>query len=271
MNCMFFSRNSRSATGAILLLIAFGLAAVRAQDDSGLKARQLYYQNDPPPKPAAKPVQKRKPPVPPPNKPAVGAPFLGIRYRVLLGPQWTPVDPERSFRSGETFQLQITPNAAGFLYLLVQGSKGNWEPLFPLSKEGEAETKISAGQVVVVPSSSKAPFQFDLDPGTEKLFVVLSRNREKSLDDLMRSLRQSGTGKDADKDAGAHNQMLAGSISNERLDQLRQQLTSRGITRQHVAEGAKDSQPGETAAVYVTNASLENNDRVVTDIVLKHE
>lgn len=277
---------SRSRSFSAVVGISFGVIATLAlpnslaQDEtpsSELRARQLFY--------TSKPItQRARAPIPKPsetrtedNRPATvepaphketetasvparvpsTAPYLALRYSVMQpGPSGDleEVDPEKTFHSGDRFRLKLTSNSSAYLYVVMQGSQGNWEVLYPLPSLGETHQRITAGEPLLVPPDTN--FQFDKDPGTERLFVVMSRNPETSLGQLIQSVKN--------RDAGGSGNP---GIENVQIASLRQRLAPRGIVREHVTRGAS----GGEDAVYVANVSLNQNSRVITDIVLKHE
>jgi len=103
---------------------------------------------------------------------------LGFRYTVQLVNQTTnksePVDPDRNFKKGECVRMEVESNQSGYLYVLSKQSSGGWLPLFP-SSEMPDETNV-ADPGVKVRAPKDYCFEIDNPPGTETLFVVLSRS-----------------------------------------------------------------------------------------------
>ena len=166
------------------------VAILTAQQQPKLEgARELFYnamvQKDPPP-----PVRRTQP------RPSAGgatitpvsmaAVHLGLRYNlVLVDPdsgRTQAAAPDRMFRTGECFALDIESNRSGFLYVLAKQSSGRWHPLLP-SKEEDMATEnntITAGTKVRIPL--KHCFEIENPPGVETLFVVLSREPRDTFD-----------------------------------------------------------------------------------------
>ncbi len=266
-------------TAALSFLALF---AAGQEPDSGLRARQLFYTskpvtqkprarvnrpapaktNDPQPAsreattsdskaPEAAVSESQTPEVP------KQAPYLGLRYSVLqpgTNGQLQEIDSEKTFHTDEHFRLKLASNSSAYLYVVMQGSLGNWDVLYPSRTLAEPDRRINAGEPLVIPSGDD--FKFDKDPGTERLFIVLSRNPEKDFDQLLQSVQRRES-----------NTPTAGSIQNTQIASLRQQLAPRGIVRERVTR----TENGNEEAVYVANASLDRNSRVITDVVLKHE
>lgn len=81
------------------------------------------------------------------------------------------------FRSGERIQLLVESNTEGYLAVVQQGADGRSGLLFP-AQEGELGTqRIPAHSKVVLPDARHS-FTFDQQAGTERLFMVLVRDRE---------------------------------------------------------------------------------------------
>ena len=114
------------------------------------------------------------------QRPAGGgeAPSAGLRYRILRrDPTGQPVtvDVNTVFRSGARIRLAFEPSIDGYLYVIQQGSSGRWSTLLP-------HPQIAAGRNVVVrfgetqvPPAGTGWFRLDDTPGTERIFVYLSR------------------------------------------------------------------------------------------------
>ena len=107
-----------------------------------------------------------------------GAPSAGLRYRILRrdpAGQPVPVDVNTVFRSGDRIRLAFEPSIDGYLYVIQQGASGRWSTLLP-------HPQIAGGRNVVVrfgetqvPPAGTGWFRLDDTPGTERIFVYLSR------------------------------------------------------------------------------------------------
>ena len=104
------------------------------------------------------------------------SPTAGIKYRLLRrGPDGTPVevDPDTMFQSGDRIRFAFEPNIDGFLYVIQQGSTGRWSVLLPHPLiNGGRNTVTRFGEVAVPPEGW---FRFDENPGSEQVFVYLSK------------------------------------------------------------------------------------------------
>ncbi|HSK80714.1 MAG TPA: DUF4384 domain-containing protein [Thermoanaerobaculia bacterium] len=153
------------------------------------------------PKEAKKPGGKEKvqnppsPPSPPspmslnatgglPEEPAsVGKPprSVGIRFWVQRvddrGKVLGDMEVGHIFRSGERIQLVVESNTEGYLAVVQQGSDGRAGLLFP-PHEGEVGMRRIPAHVKVVLPDARYSFTFDQEAGTERLLIVLARDRQ---------------------------------------------------------------------------------------------
>ena len=145
---------------------------------------------EPTPKPKEKKPHQR--PVPPTNqdREAEGTKperdSIGIRFWVERvdesGKVQDEVDVGHIFRSGDQVQLVIESNSDGYLAIVQQGSNGKAGLLIPQHESRIGENPVSAHDKVVLPGAGHV-FTFDRNPGTERLMIVLARDR-KELDTL---------------------------------------------------------------------------------------
>src|SRR3984885_3572211 len=141
--------------------------------DSGSKARELFYT----PPPDATPVKKSVPARTPSTKTQTTAPVvnaanvpLGLRYSVMKrdgSAKFVEVDQDSTFRSGDRIRLNVDTNTSGYLYVVMQGSSGNWRLLFPSPDVDGGNNRIDKGVSQQIPSGEKGQFLFDEQSGTE--------------------------------------------------------------------------------------------------------
>lgn len=111
---------------------------------------------------------------------AAGA--AGLRYRILreaADGAAVEVDPDTVFRSGDRIRFAFEPNVDGFLYVIQRGSTGRWSVLLPHPEVDGGRNAVSRFAEVMVPSEGW--FRFDENPGSEEVFVYLSRERIRTL------------------------------------------------------------------------------------------
>ncbi len=132
-------------------------------------------------------------PSPPPRPTAVdifdegarpgGASGAGLKYRILRrgpGGEGVAVDPNTEFRAGDRIRFAFEPNIDGFLYVVLQGTSGRWQTVFPHPQIfGGRNDVVGFGAVMVPPRG--AWLELDDTPGIERVFVALSRERIETL------------------------------------------------------------------------------------------
>ncbi len=204
---------------------------------------------------------------------------LGLRYSILKrddAGDYSEVSPDATFHSGDRIRVLLETNDTGYLYVVQQGSSNKWEPLYPSSDSG-GTNQVQPQQAYKVPPD--AVFTFDSRTGTEKLFIILSRQPVSDPNDLIYSLDDNNR-----KDSGSGHAMLAQNLPTlgddlvkkirdvysrdlliEKVDDQQAQPAERPV---HKSESP--SRPGEKA-VYVVNTRAGANARVVADISLRHE
>ncbi|MDP8989252.1 MAG: DUF4384 domain-containing protein [Acidobacteriota bacterium] len=294
-----------------LLLLALTAAAAWGQGSATLRARELFY--TPPPeasaaKPAATPaataapapkvVAKKTPAkTSAPAQPAVTVPTeavvdkpatgpLGMRYSVLkrnAAGEYQEVDPDTVFHSGDRIRLEAQANSMGYLYVVAQGSSGNWQVLFPSREVSNGSNQVHRGETRLVPGGNQGQFVFDEQAGSEKLFFVLSRQPEQSLDKLIYSMGGQSAPADpsAVTPAAAPNRVLMAqaSVSDDVIARIRSQMQARDLIFEKVENEKVVSQNGTPAgapvkietAAYVVNRSSAPDARLVVDLKLKHQ
>ena len=199
---------------------------------------------------------------------------LGIRYSLLqrVGTSSLEVDADTVFHSGDRIRLRVDVNTSGYLYIISRGSSGNWKPLFPSSEIAGGDNRVQKGIQYEIPSGYV--FTFDEQPGSEKLFLVFSRQPVSDLEGLIYSLSDEQKTKpkeNARPDAGKL--LLAQvNIRDTLIDRLRG-ISARDLVIEKVDEKAppNPSAPEKEKAVYVVNPSRSANARVVADVTLTHQ
>jgi len=197
---------------------------------------------------------------------------LGLRYSILKkeGSESVEVDPDTVFHSGDRIQLRVDVNTSGYLYIINRGSSGNWNPLFPSAKIANGDNRVQKGTQYVIPSGYV--FTFDEQPGTEKLFIVFSRQPVSDLEELIYSLTGGQKLKAAPRPDSSKILLAQANIQDTMIDRLRM-VYSRDLIIEKVDEtkAPPPSAPAKEKAVYVVNPSRSGDSRVVADISLTHK
>ena len=248
-----------------LTILAAPLGVLQAQEPA-LKARELFYT---PPPDAAKPAATPAPKAPEAKAATKKAPVtksgnthtltasvpLGLRYAVLkrdANGQYNEIDPDTSFRSGDRIRLKVDANTSGYLYVVMRGSSGTWRLLFPSAEVAGGSNHVIKGESRQIPSGERGQFVFDDQAGSEKLFIVLTRQPEPDLDKLIYSM------------GGKPDSLISQAmVADDVVSKLRAQVNSRDL----VFEKADSNEN----AAYVVNPSSAPDARLVVDIALKHK
>jgi hypothetical protein len=181
-----------------------------------------------------------------------GAPAPGLRYRLirqLPGGSEVDVDSATTFHSGDKLKLSFESNIAGYLYVAMQGSSGNWAVLFPSAQINGGRNQIAPLEEYEVPSDG-GWFQFDENVGTENLFVFLSREPLSQLPGFTRPVTRPET------------------LTASMVQELQQSVRSRDLVfTKDKSSGAK---AGVRQSTYVVNRA-EVGKAVTTTISLIHQ
>jgi Domain of unknown function (DUF4384) len=94
--------------------------------------------------------------------------------------------PDDVFFDGQRFRLNVSSARSGYLYILCENSQGSATVLFPNDPDKPANYVRQSRQVTV---PGKSWFQFDEEPGIERVYLVLSANPIAPLD---RAARRGG-------------------------------------------------------------------------------
>ncbi len=104
----------------------------------------------------------------------------GLRYRLLkIGAdgEEVSVDPSSAtFKAGDRVRFTFESNIDGYLYVVQQGSSGNWTTLFPHPDINNGRNQIRRSEEYRVPPTSDGWFRVDETPGTDHVFVLLSKD-----------------------------------------------------------------------------------------------
>jgi hypothetical protein len=293
-------RTIRSAS-VLLLATMLQFPAPAQEGPQDLRAKALYYGEDPKPQPPPKmanrasaknanPVHKAQPqaeaaakqpdPAPKPGRRSdivqvaqVMGPVqnLGIRYNLLLhrrGGADERMDRDRVFQTGECLALQVESNNAGYLYVFTLGSSGAWNPLLPSAMAPEESNRIEAMVSRRIPESPESCFRIDDPPGEEQIFLVVSRSVN-DLYNLNQLLRKRGAGTiDRTPVKGLKGEPPEPVIAmNREVENIREDLKTRDLAWQK-APTPQDSGPANS--VYVVNASQTPVNRVVAEFKVQH-
>jgi hypothetical protein len=270
------------------LAVVFGAAVCGAQQTEPPKtegARDLFFVGSapkdelPPVKKPAASAPKSAPPKAAPAAAKTAVQHLGLRYTLLLvkgsDTRGDAVDPARNFKKGECVAVEIESNRSGYLYVLARESRGDWTPLYPAADAVAQDNKIDPGQVIRTPKQSC--FEIEDPPGTETVFVVLSRE-PRDIQQLSDSIKVPD--KDAPKPAVAVVQTPPSEKVNAAVEQIAAEAGTRDLPFQEPARPAAEPKKAPAKAparkepphsVYVVNGTPKALPTLVTKIEIKHK
>jgi hypothetical protein len=210
----------------------------------------------------------------------VGVP-LGLKYAILKGTSEVPV--ETAFHAGDRIQLSVETNGQGYLYIISRGSSGTWKPLFPSPEVEDGNNRVEGFRSYLLPP--KARLIFDEETGSEKLFIVFSREPEANLEKLIYSLKgvapASAPKPAAPKSAAPNNAdpvepKTLYALADNRIDDTTVGMLRTAYSRDLVIEKIDENSAGygpapkKETAVYVVNPSDSRDSRLVADLELVH-
>ena len=110
-------------------------------------------------------------------------PAIGLGYTIFMrepSGRAIRVEPTREFRTADRIRLAFEPNVDGYLYIFDSENGGAPRMIFPDWRLDGGENWIEAHVPVEVPSSEEPAehlrwFAFDGDPGSDRIFIVLTR------------------------------------------------------------------------------------------------
>jgi hypothetical protein len=201
---------------------------------------------------------------------------LGLRYSFLRnagGDEYREVSPDTVFRSGDRIRVAAQSNDEGYLYIVMKGASGTWKVLFPSAEVADGSNRVASGRQTLIPPPPDR-FVFDEQAGEERLFIVLSRQPEPSLEKLIYSLGSAGPGPaGAPAEANEPPKHLLTAQLSPVDDALVGRLRNQVYARDLVFEKVDDATPGDKKekAVYVVNPTGSPESRLVADVTLKHQ
>lgn len=108
----------------------------------------------------------------PGRKIKIPRPKLALRYTIyrLNGEDVEAVGANYRFKAGDKFQVRLSANVDGYLYLFNRDADGGITPLFPY--EGRKAARIRQYSEYLLPNNEW--FRFDRQEGNEELLVLVS-------------------------------------------------------------------------------------------------
>jgi Domain of unknown function (DUF4384) len=203
--------------------------------------------------------------------PSPAEPPLGLKYTILkrAGEDMIEVPADSVFHAGDRIRISVETNQPGFLYIINRGSSGLWQPLFPSADVDDGSNRVEGFRDYLLPPKSR--MVFDETTGTERLFLVFSRQPEANLDRMIYSLTSNPAPGPDQRQAPVTKTLLV--ASNSGVDDSTVGLLRSVNSRDLKIEKVDERTPGEKkeTAVYVVNPSGSADSRVVADLLLAHQ
>jgi len=122
------------------------------------------------------------------KRPAPGGRLQASFLLQGAGRQTKEMPTDEMFYSGERFRLKLRSEQEGYLYVLLRDSQGQSQLMFPTGDDlDQSDHRISRNRTQAFPSRDF--FRFDENPGTERMWVLVS---PRPLADLDRAARRGG-------------------------------------------------------------------------------
>jgi hypothetical protein len=201
---------------------------------------------------------------------AASVAHLGFRYTVALVDQATgkaeAVDPDRDFHKGECVRLEVESNHSGYLYVLSKQSSGGWLPLFPSSEMPDESNVADPGQKVRAPKDYC--FEINDPPGTETLFVVLSRS-PRDFFELYDAIKNPPSAAPANSTRSNSDPVqMADMRVNSAVEKMAKTFGTRDLVIRKVTRAA--DRHDNDYSVYVVNGSDRPSSTVVKKVEIRH-
>jgi len=198
-------------------------------------------------------------------------PALGLRYSILrrVNGQMVEVPKDTEFHSGDAIQVKVQTNTPGYLYIVNQGSSGQWMPMFPSAEFQGGNNHVDGWSTYVLPPRAMV---FDEQTGVEKLTVLFAREPEPDIEKLIYSLQGTPKPKPVMQKPSSTDDsktLVASARISDDLVRNKRQMYSRDL----VIETVTPNTPGDQKefADYVVNPSGSPDSRVMADLKLVHK
>jgi len=193
---------------------------------------------------------------------------LALRYSILQekGDRFVEVDPDTEFHTGDRIRVKVESNGSAYLYIVMGGSSGQWQVLFPSKDIDEGNNRINKGQVYTIPPEKNAAFHFDEKAGVEKVSLVLSRSKEPDMEKL---IYVAG---DPTRSGGDRKLVMAraDSIDDSAFGHVRDKMVTRDLVFEKY-DGPATSNGNPEKAVYAATRDKSPDARLFVDLKLIHK
>lgn len=96
-----------------------------------------------------------------------------IHVETRTNGEWKTVDPATIFDSGAQVRFRVQTNFDGYLYVMNQGTSGDYTLLFPREDTGLLN-RLASGQEFIVPASEGGAFRITGPPGQDIVYWMVT-------------------------------------------------------------------------------------------------
>jgi hypothetical protein len=224
-------------------------------------------------------------------------PALGFKITLLKrsGNDDVEVAPDTVFHAGDKIRFSIQTNGAGYLYIVNQGSSGTWKPVFPSPEIADGDNHVDGWRSNIMPPKNHY-LVFDEQTGTEKLFIVFSRDPEPEFENMIYSLpgtngqpanalpatnaqpatpptpsRPASQRQAAPKPQKEYLVVADAKLPDSAIDRMRQTYSRDLIIERVDDTTASGPTEKKEKAIFVVNPTGSSDPRVVADLQLVHQ
>lgn len=96
-----------------------------------------------------------------------------IHVETRANGEWKTVDPATIFESGAQVRFRVKANFAGYLYVMNQGTSGDYSLLFPREDTG-LQNRLDPEQEYIVPATEGGAFRITGPPGQDTVYWMVT-------------------------------------------------------------------------------------------------
>jgi hypothetical protein len=194
-----------------------------------------------------------------------GRPGTMVKIELKRDSKLSYVTPSTTFRNGDRVRLHIQVNRSSYLTVLNEATSGMLQLIYP-RRPSDSRTPVSPTLDFTIPAQEGKWLEFDNNPGTERLHIVLSAQPVREVSDYLAAI-YSGSGSRAN---------LPTSVSQERtIEDALNSKAFRGIledsSKDFTEVGEAPTADGQPAVFVVsTTANTSLKKPVAYKLLLRH-
>ncbi|MCX7047408.1 MAG: DUF4384 domain-containing protein [Candidatus Sumerlaeota bacterium] len=162
--------------------------------------------------------------------PAANPKSIALRYSVLLenDPTMRLYAPENmTFASGQKFRIMLVPSQDLYLYMINEGTDGQFAWLAPLPGQGTSLDRLTGGATAVLPLTGN--YGVDQKPGMERIHVIAATHKVERVEQLLETGREANdSARISQMITAIHQRQEVGYEINKKTDPRYSELTLTG-------------------------------------------